>query len=147
MCILVVLCSGPVELAAPTSFSVGPNFPTSGANDTETGTQPWLTPGNITVEDGLLAQTGKVRADVYSNYLKGANFGFNIPATATINGIKLEIKIMDESDQDGSGICSDNVVSLVKRGSVQGANRGGHGLSTTALTSGGYGAARLIFGP
>jgi len=95
----------------------GPNSPGTVANDNSIGTIPWVNPGNATTSDDAdatctLSYTG--------NYLKATNFGFAIPADATINGILVEF----EKDQDGPmNALSDNAVRIVKGGVIGSTDR------------------------
>ncbi len=66
--------------------------------------------------------------------------------TATITGILFEINMFDASGGIGSGVCSDSTVSLVKWGTVQGANRAGHVLATNGLRWESYGGSSDVWG-
>lgn len=67
----------------------GPYSPGTMADDSTVGTVTWVNPDNAKASDD-------VRAIMYyggsSHYLKATNFGFSIPAGATINGIVVEIE-------------------------------------------------------
>ena len=96
----------------------GPNSPGTVVNDNSTGTIPWVNPGNATTSDDADATC---TLSVKGNYLKATNFGFAIPADATINGILVEF----EKDQDGAAIdaISDNAVRIVKGGVIGSTDR------------------------
>ncbi len=54
---------------------------------------PWVNPGNATVDNGTVADTGTVvyqTTTVYTDYLTMTNCGFSIPAGATIDGVTVE---------------------------------------------------------
>lgn len=71
------------------SQTYGPRSPAAGSNITGVGTNSWGIPGSIlTSNDGRSAVT----AVGVTNYLQGSNFGFNIPASEAITGIKLDIE-------------------------------------------------------
>ncbi len=91
----------------------------TGSNDNSIGTVPWTNPGNITTSVGSTFSTATVASPIVSNYLKSSNYGFSIPAGATINGIQVTIL---RGSSTGSSI-KDNVVKLVKGGTVTGNNK------------------------
>lgn len=70
--------------------SEGPNFPDTGVN-TGTGVA-WTNPGNIISENGLVAQATLTDTSTSSQLLEGTDYDFAIPASATIDGILLEVK-------------------------------------------------------
>src|SRR3989304_1553377 len=74
--------------------TAGPLYP--GTITTEAGPageQDWRTPGNIGADDGAVAGIISPLFDAgdHSYRLKAQNFGFTIPAGATIDGITVEI--------------------------------------------------------
>ncbi len=77
--ILIAFCLAPAYFGAPTSFSVGPNFPTSGVDDASVGNRIWNNPGYILVANDGHSATASAFSVVHSHYLKGTGFGFNIP--------------------------------------------------------------------
>lgn len=98
----------------------GPNSPGTVVNDNSIGTIPWVNPGNATTSDDADATCGALYYQDKGYYLKATNFGFAIPADATINGILVEF----EKDQDGSqGAISDQAVRIVKGGVIGSTNR------------------------
>jgi len=83
----------------------GPNYPASGATLANAGTsenaEAWVSPGNITSDNGTSAS---VTAATYDNsditqLLVASNFGFSIPAGSTIDGITVEV---DRSNAAGA---------------------------------------------
>ena len=52
----------------------------------------WTNPNNIKADDGADATSSNVAATSYSYRLKGSNFGFAVPAEATILGIVVEME-------------------------------------------------------
>lgn len=98
--------------------SSGPNFPKIGTDDSSVGTIPWLFPALINANDGLYV-TAVIGTNDRTHYLQGADFGFNIPTDATINGIQV---IIGRYSSNSSSIRDFNV-RLVKGGSVVGENR------------------------
>ncbi len=75
-----------------TLLSSGPNSPTSGTNVTGFGTIAWSNPGNILASDNSYSDASAAGSGGNSNYLRGSGFGFSIPSSATIRGIKVEIE-------------------------------------------------------
>lgn len=67
------------------------NFPDSGAEVARAGSSStWTNPTSILVDDAVYAFWVTAIA-AYSPWLKGGDFGFNIPGDATIDGIRVEI--------------------------------------------------------
>ncbi len=99
--------------------TVGPNNPGTGTNVTGIGNRAWANPENIASS----STTDYARVTINnnsSNYLQGTNYGFSIPAGATIQGIQVAIGKLRES---GSGNqMYDNQVRLLKNGSIIGSN-------------------------
>ena len=84
------------------------------------GQDNWSNPGSITANDGSFtffspSKNGK------SNYIQGTNYGFNIPAGATIEGI--QVTINRKSSNNGSKEIKDEIVSLVKQGKIMPTNK------------------------
>jgi hypothetical protein len=89
----------------------------AGADDASVGTVAWSSPGNVAVSDDSKAQANLGSGS--SHYLKATNFGFEIPAGATIEGIVVEI--------ERSGLGEAGSVRILKGGSVQAAERASGG--------------------
>src|SRR4051812_31719459 len=92
----------------------GPRSPGTGAEDTSYGTITWSNPGNILASDNSRA-TAALGSTQLTHYLKASNFGFTIPAGATILGILVEI----ERSATSSLALKDDRVRLVKGGVIQ----------------------------
>lgn len=97
-------------------------------DDATVGTVAWLNPGNILTSNNGYATVDSEFGNPTSNYLKATNFGFVIPAGATINGILVEI----ESKVSGSTNTWSNV-RIVKGGSISTTTKSGatNGITTT----------------
>jgi len=92
--------------------SQGPLSPGTCADDATVGTAAWSNPDNAKVSDNVYATATKLTSSAYSHYLKANNFGFSIPAEATINGILVEIeRKRTYSDDLGT---KDYIVRIVK---------------------------------
>lgn len=88
--------------------STGPLIPGT-ATDTSGGLAYWTAPNNAKVEDGSSASDGNVGpgGGGHGGYaLELTSYGFNLPASAIIDGIKLEAKVM------GFGGMHDDLVYL-----------------------------------
>lgn len=78
----------------------------------------WTNPSNAATSNDTNA-LAQLIGDESSYYLKATNFGFNIPSSATILGVKAEVE--RRFDQAGGGACQiyDNAVRLIKGGTIQ----------------------------
>lgn len=103
-------------LAPAFADSTGVDYPGTGADAAGTGTVTWASPGNATADDTSYS-TATVTAINASHYLKMTNYGFSIPAGATINGITVEINKF-QSGAASAGP-ADQFVYLVKAGTIQ----------------------------
>jgi hypothetical protein len=86
----------------------------TGADDATVGTIAWTNPGNVTVSDNNYA-TAVLNALNVSHYLKATNFGFSIPAGATINAITVEWEIKQTAID---GDLKDNASRIIKGGTI-----------------------------
>jgi hypothetical protein len=85
-------------------------FVGTGADDAGAGTLAWGDPGNITADDGAMAES--VSDPGVTHYLKGTMAGnlFTVPAGATIDGVTLSV----QRGNLGFDVVNDSVVKLVK---------------------------------
>lgn len=121
--------------------SQGPLGPGTGADDATAGNKVWTNPGNITAEDGVFAACTSIILPVISHYLKATNFGFSIPAGATINGILVEWKT-----QNSGGTFTDNSIKIVQGGTISG-NENANGTNwPRTLQYVGYGSSTDLWG-
>ena len=114
-------------------------YPGTGADDSSIGSLTWASPAHI---EGLSGYTYATihNANGITHYLKGTNFGFSIPTTANINGIKLDI------NRSKSGPVTDNTVKLVKSdGTLGSTNKAGVSWSATYVTAT-YGGSTDLWG-
>ncbi len=93
----------------------------AGASVTGVGTITWNNPQNITADDTSYA-TATLRYYAASRYLEGTNYGFAIPADATINGIVVTIGRFENARGWGQDV-RDDVVRLIKGGIITGTNK------------------------
>src|SRR5947209_17933523 len=83
---------------------VGPLFPGT-VVDAGGGTGAWANVSKAIVEDGNEAfddNVGPGGGGFSPNQLNATNYGFNLPSTAIIDGIKLEVKASTTDEGGGS---------------------------------------------
>lgn len=102
------------------SQTQGANYPDSGQNLNGPGTQAWSNPGDVDANDGDYAEAG-LSANEISDYLRATDYDFTIPATATINGITVEIERRSNSTTGGNSV-RDYSVQMVKGGVIVGSD-------------------------
>lgn len=70
----------------------------TGANVATSGTIAWGVPANITSDNAVYSTAStSVESFAVSNYLRGTNFGFNVPSGSTINGILVELQLFADA--------------------------------------------------
>ncbi|MBF4467206.1 hypothetical protein IRZ99_18270, partial [Flavobacterium sp. LC2016-12] len=106
------------------SESTGAKIAVAGTSATAgTNTLSWVNPEKITSNDSSNATVAVSSGGSFiTHYLQGTNFGFTIPTNATIKGIQVSISRFSSVDSNNNNV-KDNVVSLIKAGSIMGANR------------------------
>ena len=67
----------------------------TGASDSTVGTEPWANPGNITADDATYADGDAADKLETMEYILGTNFGLDLPADATIDGIEFRGQFHD----------------------------------------------------
>ena len=102
--------------------SEGPNSPGTLADVGDVAGTAWTTPSNAGASDDAYAVwTADYGGGATTDRLKATNFGFSIPAGATINGIVVEV----EGKHSGLTNPSINLINLLKAGSVEGGTKNG----------------------
>jgi len=119
LALLILIFTVP-SITADGLLMQGPRSPGTVANDTSIGTIPWVNPGNAATSDNASA-TCTLFYDEKGNYLKATNFGFAIPATATINGILVEFE--KDIEQGSQWAIYDHAVRIVKGGVIGSTDR------------------------
>ena len=109
------------------------------ADDDSVGTLSWSSVDSAKVEDGTSAFTGFSVGTTH--YLKATNFGFAIPNGATINGIKVEIKQLDNGND-----ATESSVKIVKGGTISGNNKSTGANLPDSLTYVEYGGSTDLWG-
>jgi len=117
----------------------------TGTDVTLAGT-PWTSPGNITADDATRALSGNAGTQAITNYLRASNFGFALPAGATIDGIQVRA----QRHAATSSMIRDNESSLFNASGIPtGADITGGGgaywsnIADTVVT---FGGASTLFG-
>lgn len=129
-----------VALAA----TAGPSHAGSGAEAAGAGTIAWNNESNITADDTNYA-TSVLTTSATSEYLQGTNYGFAIPANATINGITVEI--MRQSSANTAGFSINDVdVNLLKAGVIVGTDKASGSDWPTSMTAATYGGPADLWG-
>ncbi len=132
-----------VATSASVSTTAGPTFPGTGADDATVGTVTWSTPSAITASDDSRA-TATGLQNTTSHYLKATNFGFNIPSTATINGITVEWE--HSMAGGGSQVIKDNAVRIVQGGTIGTTDKSSVSTWPTSDAFASYGSAADLWG-
>jgi hypothetical protein len=126
------------------AYTVGPLNPSLGSNVAGIGSEAWENPNEITTPGLPYATVTLYQGHRYSNYLQGSQFGFALPPEAQVMGI--EVNIYRMSDSHNPNIV-DNVVSLVKAGTILGDNKADSTNSwPTTLTLATYGGPTDLWG-
>lgn len=103
--------------------SQGPNGPGTIADDAAVGTKTWASPSNAGASDNSYTTANQIGSgSPITHYLKCTNFGFSIPSGATINGVTVEIERKPSQNSISNNV-KDSTISLVKGGTVSGANK------------------------
>lgn len=104
--------------------TAGPNAPGTMADDSAVGARTWSNPGNAASSNNTYATIAPAPGGADgSHYLKCTNFGFAVPSGATINGVTVSIERKMDNSSGNNQYVRDSVVSLVKGGTVSGANK------------------------
>lgn len=110
----VLLITSLVWFGTPQSVVLGSDsgalFAGSGTSDGGAG-QAWTSPENVTADDGSYATNSPSAVTGVEN-LQATDFGFEIPAGATIDGIELATEMKDSANGNF------NVARLVKDGAT-----------------------------
>lgn len=115
--------------------------PATGASDSAIGTIAIVSPTNALSSDDSYATSVLLNGES-TNYLKCTNFGFSIPGRARIDGIVVEI----EKKTSLTNSVTDNVVKLVKNGTVGGTNNASGAQWATSDAYSTYGSATDMWG-
>ena len=116
----VLITAGPMvtEVQANEAVYETTNSGGTAADDGSIGTEPWQNYGKALLQDDNWAIAMLWAGHNTTHYLKVTDFGFDIPGTAQIEGIEVEV---DRHATTGSVV--DHSILLVKDGNIVGANR------------------------
>jgi hypothetical protein len=139
-----------IQLAAQTPM--GPLSPgTLGNNNTTcpfayTSTVHLAPAGNSTSSNNVYSSAAHCDCcDTHTSCLEARNYGFTIPGTATILGIRVEVE--RRRSAGAGGYIEDNGVMLLRGGSYVGANRAAYGVNwPTTDTYATYGGSADLWG-
>lgn len=124
--------------------SAGPNGVGTAAEDTSIGSAPWnnlgRVIGNITASDNTYAEADCNFGTPSTYYAKATNFGFSIPAGATIDGIVVEWEIKSNNS------ILDNAVRIVKGGTIGSTDKSNGSYWPASDTYRSYGGAADLWG-
>jgi hypothetical protein len=107
------------------------------------GNVTWTNPGNAKVTDGQYAVSGSLasKSTSVTDYLEATNFGFSISNGSTITGIGLSVV-----RHASGGNIIDDVVSLIKGGSISGNNEASATSYGTSDATANYGGGGDLWG-
>lgn len=120
----------------------GPNAPGTIVSDNTVGTEAWANPGNAASSDDSYAAATLSNGAGISEYLLATNFGFSIPAGATINGITVTVELSATQ----SNRVSDNAVRIVKGGTIGSTDMSNGTAWPTSDINRNYGGASELWG-
>lgn len=130
ICVVAISALAFIKTRAATS---GPNFPSTGAA-VAPGDRTWVTPSNVTASDDARATDNLLPGET-SYYLQATNFGFSIPAGATIDGVTATIEISRGSGSGNRGIPEWDTVQLIVGGTKTGTNNASQHLGEITETT------------
>ncbi len=116
----------PTRAATDSSTKNGSIFTDENISGLSTDNFIWSNPNNASTSDNVYATVNLTNSGQQTHYLKVQGFNFNIPADATIDGIKVEIERKQAcSDHQGctTSDVEDYIVKVLKSGSVIGSNK------------------------
>ena len=118
----------------PAAFDLASAYAGTAADDAAVGTLTWADPSNAvgsgTGSYATVTTEGSSGSE-YSHYLKVTNYGFSIPAGATINGVQVRIRAVGVVENSGDWAW-DKVRLVNDSGTVGTANKATGNLPTVA---------------
>lgn len=100
--------------------TAGPSAPGTIVSDSTIGVVAWTNPGNAASSDDSYAVASSLGSgNTTSEYLLCTNFGFSIPAGATIDGITVAV----ERSATQANRMNDNEIKIVKGGTIGSENK------------------------
>ena len=137
--------------AQPCAYSSGPltgsSFTTGALGGSSAG---WSNPGNAQTLDGNYATSnislGGLGATAYSDYLEVTGFGFNIPASATICGIEVDVQRSVSTFLGLGGFTDDKSIQVLKGGSLTPSNLASGSHWPGSVADAVYGGSGVLWG-
>lgn len=122
-------------IASPVYFATSSKYAGTAVDDSSTGTLTWTDLSNATGSGtGDYATVIATSSSEYTHYLKLTNFGFALPAGATIDGVQLQIR--NAGIPTGTGFFVWNAVKLVNAsGTIGTANKATGTLNSSFTTT------------
>jgi hypothetical protein len=133
-----LLAFGSMFVLGPTFTALADNTTTNNAGtgtNVDSGGPAWTAPGNITAAGTPYASVLLISSSTPSDYLRGSNYGFAIPADATITGVEV---VVNRRQTTAGGNIYDSLVQLVNDG---GTLFGSNYATATNWPTGGLGTA------
>lgn len=113
--------------------SSGPRYPAAATSVAGAG-DDWSTPTNVGADDAATSDvTVSTGAGLVSEAIHATQYGFAIPAGATIDGVIVEI---DASRSNATGNARDHTIQLLVGGTPTGTNKASGAAWNTVLTYG-----------
>lgn len=116
----------------------------TGANDNSIGTVAWQNMGNVTANDGTVANTSSnIGSGSSSNYLVATNFGLSVDTSHTIVGV-----VMRYERRRTTAVVnmSDNAIRIVKGGVIGSTDRSNGDSYESGFTVKEYGSGTDLWG-
>lgn len=140
------ISSGRTYTAAATTQISSVCTPTVAADDSSVGTRTWSTTAGGLEQDGSLANSSSaLGGNTISHYIKMTGCNFSIPSGATITGVKADFLRYGVNTPLGSTV-GDNIIKLVKAGTVGGSSLASGTAWSTSATWDQYGGATNLWG-
>lgn len=124
-----------LSIASPAFWLTSSKYAGTAVDDSSIGTLTWTDPNNATGSGtGDYASIIATASSEYTHYLKLTNFGFSLPAGATIDGVQLQIR--NAGIPTGTGFFAWNAIKLVNAsGTIGTANKATGTLNSSFTTS------------
>jgi hypothetical protein len=134
---LLLLTVASAQIDGPRNGGTFSNAPSAGSS------QNWLNAGNVATSNNVYANFANLPDVVgaHTDYIVATNFGFNIPTTATVAGVMVEI---ERSDPNGK--TSDYSIRLVKGGVIGGNDKAANVAYPVADAYRSYGSTSDMWG-
>jgi hypothetical protein len=123
--------------------TAGPNNAGTASSNSAAGTSFWTDPSNVTGASDASFAFFDAEASGDSEYLDVTNFGFSIPAGATIDGILFEVRVREVASADN---IFDKLVKPLKAGTAVGTDQKSAVEWGTSFAYRSYGSSSSLLG-